>query len=188
MSINQRRVPSILAAVLASALTLTGLSGCSTAPTSAADRAALSADAKATLTTFKAKDPTLSGLLKKSVGYAIFPNIGKGGFLIGGSYGQGEVYERGKLIGYADVKELSAGATVGAQNYSQMLIFLRQSDLDNFKRGDWSLTGNVSAVALTKGGAGTTDPNKGVIALVDTKGGLMAEAAVGGQRYRFTPK
>ena len=76
---------------------------------------------------------------------------------------------------------------MGAQNFSQILIFLTPSSLDSFKKGDFSVGANVSAVALSAGAAGTTDPSKGVIALVDTKGGLMAEAAVGGQRMRFTP-
>lgn len=179
---------SIPAALLAGGLAMGGmLSGCSVAPPTAGEKAALSTNAKATLASFKAKDPTLAPLLRQAVGYAVFPSIGKAGFILGGANGRGEVYERGRLIGFADVTEITAGATVGAQTFSQVLIFLRQSDLDSFKSGNWAATGNISAVALSKGGAGTTDPRKGVIALVDTQGGLMAEAAVGGQRYRFIP-
>lgn len=176
-------------AILIGSLTLicVGLGGCTTSPKSETDRAALSASGRGTLATFKAKDPSLGPLMKKAVGWAVFPNVGKGGFLLGGTYGKGEVFERGKLIGYADVSEISAGLQVGAQNFSQILLFLRQTDLDRFKQGNWTVSGNVSAVALSAGAAGTTDPSKGVIALVDAKGGLMAEAAVGGQRYRFVP-
>jgi lipid-binding SYLF domain-containing protein len=190
MAQGKRLFATIPAALLAGGLAMGSLlSGCaSTAPQSAGDRAALSAGAQATLATYKAKDPTLAPLLKKAVGWAIFPNIGKGGFILGGSYGRGEVYEHGKLIGFADISEVTAGAQVGAQTFSQILVFLRQSDLDAFKRGSWAATGNMSAIALTKGGAGTTDPKSGVIALVDATGGLMAEAAVGGQHFRFSPK
>lgn len=171
----------VLAAVLL-------LGGCTTtAPKSATERAALSASAQGTLSSFKARDPSLSPLLNKAVGWAIFPEIGKGAFGLGGSYGRGEVYERGKLIGYADVSELSLGFQVGAQSFSEILLFLRPEDLERFKQGKWAASGNVSAVALSEGAARTTDPSKGVIALVDAKGGLMAEAAVGGQRYRFSP-
>jgi lipid-binding SYLF domain-containing protein len=161
--------------------------GCSTAPKSTEDRAALAASAQGAFASFKAKDPTLQSLLNKSVGWAIFPDIGKAAFWVGGSYGRGEVFERGKLIGYADLTSVSAGFTWGAQSYSQLLLFLRQDDLDKFKRGDWSLEGNVSAVLLTTGAASRTDPSKGVIAIVDTKGGAMAEASLGGQHFRFTP-
>lgn len=180
---------SMLAALVIGGLTAGGLLvGCATpAPQTAAERSALTASSRGTLAAFQARDPSLRPLLQKAVGWAVFPEVGKGGFGLGGSYGRGEVYQRGKLIGYADISEFSAGLQVGAQSFSQILIFLRQEDLDRFKRGNWTVSGNVSAVALAAGAAGTTDPSKGVIALVDAKGGLMAEAAVGGQRYRFVP-
>jgi len=161
--------------------------GCKVEPKGEGDTAKLTLDAQASVETYKAKDPTLQALLDKSVGYAIFPDVGKAGWIVGGSYGKGEVYEGGKKIGYADISEVSAGFQWGAQNFSEMLIFMKQADFDKFKQGDYSVGANVSAVALTKGAAGTTDPSKGTVALVDTKGGLMAEAAVGGQRMRFRP-
>lgn len=164
------------------------LTGCSTAPKSEDKAAALSANVQATLASYKAKDPSLQPLLDKAVGVAVFPDIGKAGWILGGSYGRGEVWEKGVHVGYADVSEVSAGFQWGAQNFSQILVFLRQDQLDKFKTGDLALTANVSAVALTEGAAATTDPSKGVIALVDTKGGLMAEAAIGGQRMRYSPK
>jgi lipid-binding SYLF domain-containing protein len=161
------------------------LGGCSAEPKNEADATKLSANADAALTGYKAKDPSVVPLLDKAVGYAIFPDIGKAGWILGGSYGKGQVYENGKMIGYADISEVSGGFQWGAQNFSELLIFMRQSDLDDFKKGDFSVGANVSAVALTEGAAGKTDPSKGVIALVDTKGGLMAEAAIGGQHMRF---
>ena len=159
--------------------------GCQTSPKTEADKQKLTADAQAALAGYKAKDSSLQALLDKSVGYAVFPDVGKAAWFVGGAYGRGEVYEKGKKIGYADISEVSAGFTWGAQNFSELLIFMKQEKLDEFKKGDWSVGGNVSAVALSAGAAATTDPSKGVIALVDAKGGLMAEAAVGGQRMRF---
>jgi len=176
---------SVLALVVIAGAGL--MCGCSTAPKSEADATKLSANASAALTGYKAKDPSLNTLLDKSVGYVIFPDIGKGGWIVGGSYGRGEVYEGGRMIGYADISEVSAGFQWGAQNFSELLIFMKQENMDKFKTGEFAVGANVSAVALTAGAAGTTDLSKGVIALVDTKGGLMAEAAVGGQRLRFTP-
>jgi len=163
------------------------ISGCKTEPKTEGDAATLSANADATLTGYKAKDPSIQTLLDKSVGYAIFPDIGKGGWIIGGSYGRGEVYEKDKHIGYADIKGVSAGFQWGAQNFSELLIFMSQTEMDKFKSGEFSVGANVSAVALASGAAAATDPSKGVVALVDTKGGLMAEAAVGGQQMKFQP-
>lgn len=190
MSFGKGFSGTIGAVLCAAGLLAAGLlGGCATTatPPSAADRAALAASVKGTLAAFTAKDPSLTPLLKKSVGWVIFPEIGKGAIGFGGSYGQGEVYERGRLAGYADVSEISFGLQLGAQSFAELLLFLRPEDLARFKRGDWALTGNASAVALTEGAAGSTDPAKGVLALIDAKGGLMAEAAIGGQRYQFQP-
>ena len=174
-------------AALAAAVTAGLALGCSTAPKDPGKSAALAANTQAALASFKAKDPSLQGLMDRAVGWAVFPDIGKGGWILGGSYGRGEVFEGGKKIGYADISEVSAGFQWGAQNFSQILVFMKQEELDKFKRGEWSASGNVSAIALTSGAAAKTDPSKGVIALVETKGGLMAEAAVGGQRMRYQP-
>jgi len=178
------------AAVLVAAgiMAVAPITGCSATPKTEAKADALTANVQATLATFKAKDPSLQPLIDKAVGWAVFPDVGKGGWIIGGSYGRGEVYEGGTLIGYSDISEVSAGFQWGAQNFSQLLLFMRQDELDKFKQSQWSGSANLSAVALTEGAAGKTDPSKGVIALVDTKGGLMAEAALGGQRMRFTAK
>lgn len=172
-----------LLATIGSAL----LVGCSTAPKTEGDTAALATNTQAAIQSFKATDPTLEPLMNKAAGWAVFPDIGKAGWILGGSYGRGEVFQGGQKIGYADISEVSAGFQWGAQNFRQILVFMNQAELDKFKQGDFALGGNVSAVALTAGAADKTDPSKGVIALVETKGGLMAEAAVGGQRLRFRP-
>ncbi|HVT88252.1 MAG TPA: YSC84-related protein [Tepidisphaeraceae bacterium] len=162
------------------------MAGCSASPRNEKQAASLDIESKAALESFKAQDPTLKGLMDKAVAYVVFPTIGKAAWIVGGSYGKGQVYDRdGQMIGYADVSEISVGLQGGAQAMSELLIFLKQSDVDNFKSKEFSLGGNVSAVALTAGAAAKSDPSKGVIALVDTKGGLMAEAAVAGQRIRY---
>ena len=163
------------------------LIGCQPTPKNEGEKAEVAANAQAAMVTFKTKDPSLQSLIDKSAGYAIFPDVGKGGWIIGGSYGRGEVYEGGRKIGYADITGVSAGFQWGAQNFSEMLIFMRPADLDKFKGGEFTAGANVSAVAASAGAAAAADVQKGVIAVVDTKGGLMAEAAIGGQRIRFTP-
>src|SRR5215207_2453045 len=119
--------------------------GCSTAPKTEADTAKLAANVEATLAGYKAKDSSLQALLDKSVGYAIFPDIGKAGWIVGGSYGRGEVFQGGTKTGYADISEVSAGFQWGAQNFSEMLIFLKPEDFESFKQTDFSLGANVSA-------------------------------------------
>ena len=186
MRIEMKKM-SLVSVALAAAVSAVLVVGCSTAPRDEGSTRELAINSQAAIDSFKAKDPSLASLMDKAVGWAVFPDIGKGGWIVGGSYGKGEVFEGGKKIGHADISEVSAGFQWGAQNFSEILLFMNQQELDKFKDGDWSLGGNVSAVALTEGAADKTDPSKGVIAVVDTKGGLMAEAAVGGQRIRFAP-
>src|SRR4051812_21508661 len=177
---------SILRGTLVGAAIL--LAGCtSPAVKKESDRATLAAEASAGVDAFTNEDPSLKPLMDKAVGYAIFPDIGKAGFIAGGSYGKGEGFERGQKTGTADITQATFGLQIGAQTFSELLLFMRQEELDDFKTGELKLAGNVSVVAIKSGAAGTADPSKGVIAFVRTKGGAMGEASVGGQRFRFSP-
>ena len=163
------------------------LLGCSPTPKKTSDQATLASESSAALDGFKNTDPSLAPLLDKAVGYAVFPDIGKAGFIAGGSYGKGEVFEGGRKIGRADITQATFGLQAGAQTFDELILFMRPEDLQDFKAKEYALAGNVSAVAIKSGAAGTADTSKGVIVFVRTKGGLMAEASVGGQRFRFQP-
>src|SRR4051794_34115191 len=173
---------AVVAAALAAAVPQLG---CNTAPKEPADQATLASASNAALDGFKNADPSLSDLLDKSVGYAVFPDVGKAGFAIGGSYGKGEVFENGSRVGYADITQATFGLQIGAQTFGELIIFLRPEDLKEFKENRFALTGNVSAVVIKSGAAATMDTGKGVVIFVRAKGGAMAEASVGGQRFRF---
>jgi lipid-binding SYLF domain-containing protein len=164
-----------------------GAGGCTTAPKSGEERAALSRESDASLASFRAQDPTLDELLSRSVGYAIFPDIGKAGFIAGGAYGRGQVFQNGMLIGYADVSKGSIGLQAGAQTFSELIIFLRQEQLDRFRRSEFAFSADVSAVAIKAGAARAADYSKGVVVFTQSKGGLMAEASLGGQQFTFVP-
>ncbi len=172
-------------AIAVSALLLIGCT--SPTPKQESDRKTMASASAASLDGFTNDDPSLKPLLDKAVGYAVFPDVGKAGFIAGASYGKGEVYEGGKMIGYADITQGTFGLQAGAQTFDELLVFMRPQELNDFKSGEFKLAGNVSAVAIKSGAAGTADTSKGIIAFVRTKGGLMAEASVGGQRFRFTP-
>ncbi len=174
--------------VFATALILGGgVGACSTEPKTESQKSTLDAESSAALTAFKNSDSSLQSLLDRSPGYAVFPEIGKAGLGIGGSYGRGEVFEGGKKIGYADVVKGTIGLQIGAQTFSELIIFLNQKTLDTFKKGEMEFGADVSAVAIKSGAAATADHSKGVVVFVRTKGGLMAEASVGGQKFTFKP-
>src|SRR5437016_795427 len=81
------------------------LVGCSTAPSSERDRRELHGAAQDTIDTFERTDPYMKRFLDRAYGYAVIPGVGKGGFLVGGAYGNGEVYERGVSIGWCDMSQ-----------------------------------------------------------------------------------
>lgn len=163
------------------------LAGCSTEPKTEAGKSTLSSEVSASLQSFKNADSSLQSLLDRSIGYAVFPSVGKGGFIVGGAYGQGEVFEKGVKIGYADLTKGSVGLQAGAQTFDELIVFLTQAQMDKFKAGKFSLSADVSAVAIKSGAAAASDYSKGVIVFTQTKGGLMAEASVGGQGFSFKP-
>src|SRR5688500_11356468 len=77
--------------------------GCNTAPKNQEQKDVLRTEADAAVKAMAAKDPSLQNFMNGAHGYAVFPNIGKGGLIVGGSYGRGVVYEQGEFIGYADL-------------------------------------------------------------------------------------
>jgi len=144
-----------------------------------------------------------------SVGYAVFPTIGKGGIGIGGAYGKGKVYKNGAVIGTSDMVQVTIGLQLGGQAFSQIIFFENEAALNNFTSGNFEFSADASAVAITAGasagantgggtsaGASSSKNNadttsagyrKGMAIFTVAKGGLMYQATLGGQKYSFDP-
>jgi len=137
---------------------------------------------------FREKDPSIETFFEKSEGYAVFPTIGKGGIGIGGAYGKGEVYRKGKLIGYASLKQASYGFQLGGQTFREIIFFQTEEALNKFTVGKFEIGAQVSAVALKKGAAASAEFSNGMAVFTMTKKGLMYEAAVAGQKFKFFKK
>lgn len=174
--------------ISATAMVACVLAACATAPKTTAERDSLEARADATLQSMKARDPGLTDVLQSSYGYAVFPEIGKGGMVVGAAYGRGVVYERGQKVGYVELNQGSIGAQLGAQSFAELIVFRDQFDLQRLKAGNFSLGGNASAVALTAGAAATARFQNGVAVFVVPRGGLMAELSISGQQLNFQPR
>jgi lipid-binding SYLF domain-containing protein len=178
--------PALTTAALASTLLLgTCNIGCSTSPKDEAGKQILASETQALLTRYKAEDPTLASVLDASVGYVIFPSIGKGGIGIGGAYGRGEVYEKGARIGYADMTQATIGLQLGGQEYAELLVFRSAEKFANFRSGNFAFTADASAVAISAGAAAATKFEGGVGVFTISKAGLMYQATLGGQRFTY---
>jgi lipid-binding SYLF domain-containing protein len=164
------------------------LGSCATAPASPEDKAALVTEARTRRQQMQTEDPSLGALLQKGYGYSLFPNVGKGGLVVGGAYGRGVVYERGQHIGYSDLSQGSVGLQVGGQSFSELLVFENKEALERFKAGRFGFAAGASAVVLKSGAATTATFVDGVAVVVQPIGGVMVEAAIGGQQFTYQPK
>jgi lipid-binding SYLF domain-containing protein len=152
----------------------------------ATDHQAIAA-AHATVASFKKADPTMAAFLERAPAYAVFPTIGKAGLGIGGAHGNGVVFQNGKPIGRTSVTQVSIGLQAGAQEYAEIVVFETPADLQRFTRGNFEFAAGISAVAVKTGVAQNARFSNGVAVFTGTKGGLMLEASVGGQKFGFEP-
>jgi len=141
-----------------------------------------------TIAKFKQADSSMNVFFDKAYGYIVFPGIGKGGFIIGGGHGDGWVYEKGTLIGRATVTQLTVGAQIGGQSFSEIIFFADKKTLDDFKKGNWELSAQASAIMVKQGVSKDSSYDHGVAVFTMPKKGAMAEASVGGQKFKYTPK
>jgi lipid-binding SYLF domain-containing protein len=142
---------------------------------------------EAAIQLMKQTDPTLDKFFKSSEGYAVFPNVGKGAIGIGGAHGKGEVYEKGILIGRASLSQLTIGFQLGGQVYSEIIFFETKDTLQDFKEGAYKVSAQASAVAAADGVGANAKYEHGVVIFTLAKNGLMFEASVGGQKFKFIP-
>jgi len=159
--------------------------GCATAPQTEARRDTLQDRSIAVLDRFKTEDPTVDPFLSHAAGYAIFPSVGKGAAVVGGAYGRGVLYQHGQMVGYCDMTQASVGPQLGGQKYSELIVFETPDALNRFKQNDVTFAANASAIALKSGGAASAKYENGVAVFTRADTGLMAEAAIGGQRFSY---
>lgn len=144
----------------------------------------------------------------RSYGYAVFPTIGKGGFIVGGAHGKGRVYAQGGYVGDTSMTEVSVGAQAGGQAFSQIVFFEDKRSFDEFTSGNFEFGAQAQAVAITAaatasaGSTGSTAGasggkkdastigkyHKGMAVFTVAKGGLMYTASIAGQKFSYKPR
>ena len=80
------------------------------------------------------------------------------------------------------------GAQIGGQSFMEIIFFKNKAALADFKQGNFELNAQISAVAAKEGASKDASYDQGVAVFTMPRGGLMAEATVGGQKFEFTPK
>ncbi len=146
------------------------------------------AKAQESIATLKESDPSIQRFFDAASGYVVIPTVGKAGFGRGGARGKGVLYENGVLTALVTMTQLSFGFQWGGRAYSEFIFFEDAETLDNFKRGNFEMGAQVSAVANTAGASADTNFNSGMAIFTQAKGGLMYEASVGGQKFKVEPQ
>ena len=167
---------------LAAAVPLTPLAAETSAPSEA-----ITAEAERAIYAFKSADTGLITLFNNSAGFAVFPSIGKGGLIFGGEYGKGLVYQSASPVGEATLTEINVGPQVGGGTFYEVLFFETAESLANFKEGHFEMSAEVDAIAAAEGAALNAKYREGVLIFTRPRTGLMAQAAIGGQKFSYKP-
>lgn len=136
---------------------------------------------------FRRSEPGLARFFDGAVGYAVFPAVGKGAAVVGGAHGSGVLFEHGEPTGLATLTQVTVGAQLGGQSYSEIVFFETPDALARFKESQLAMAAQVSAVVARSGASADARYSRGVAVFTLPKAGLMAEASVGGQRFAFRP-
>jgi len=175
----------LMAVVGLGALSL--VAGCATAPERPESRAVLEAEVNEAMAAFESRYPIAKVYLNQSYGYAVLPKVFKGAFWVGGAYGQGIVYEQGHKAGYCSMTQATLGFSFGGEFFREVIFFSDKAALDRFRRGTFTFSAQATAVAVETGAAAKVDYRDGMAVLVMTDAGLMVDASVGGQKFKYVP-
>lgn len=160
---------------------------------SAANAKEINAEVNASLKQLRAMGPKQRDLLNKAVGVLVFPKIIKGGFMIGGQYGEGALRIKDRTAGYYTIAAASFGLQAGGQTFSYALLFMNQEALEYLRKSDgWAFGSGPSVVVMDEGLAASntsTTITHDVVAIPYGQSGLMAGLGLEGSKITpFHPK
>ena len=130
------------------------------------------------------KNPEMQHYFDEAFGWAIIPTVGKGAIGVGGAHGKGLLYVAGVPVANVTMNQITVGFQLGGQAYAEFIFFEDDVAVKEFKRSNYELGAQASAVALTAGASADADYSEGVAIFTYAKGGLMYEASVGGQKFK----
>jgi len=186
MRIGRRSVVGALSLIVA-------LAASPAQPAWAASAAEIDAKVDLALDRLLRESPTAQAVSERAVAVLVFPDIVKGGFGIGGQYGEGALRRNGATAGYYNVASASFGLQVGAQSYAQALFFMTDAALAYLDRvGGFEVGADASVAVIDAGVAVDVTSNTvqdPIVAFVFGQRGLMAGATIEGSKItRIRPR
>ncbi len=151
-----------------------------------ASKGEIDREVQTALQTLYDTEPGAKELQGKAKGILVFPNIVKGGFIIGGQYGEGALLKSGRTVGYYNSVAASYGLQAGVQSFGYALFFMSDEDLGYLEESNgWELGSGPSVVIADSGMAkslSTTTLQEGVFAFFFSQRGLMAGLGLQGTK------
>lgn len=141
-----------------------------------------------TIRAFMQDNKTITELVNKAYAYVVFPDVGKGGAVLGGAYGKGRAYRYGRWIGDVTLTQFTIGLQAGAQAYSEIIFFKTKRAFAQFKKGGLEESTQSSLVPIYSGFSGDVNFDKEVSVYTSAKGGLMLEASTGMQNFSYSSR
>jgi len=188
---NLSVMKKIVSSLVLSALTLLTVS-CATGPggskglTSTTDARQIEAKSRTALDKLYRTNPKAHDLAKNAKGVLVFPDIIKGGLVVGAAAGDGALYQRDQATGYYRSVSASYGLQAGLQKFGYALFLMDDTAMQGLnKSGGWELGSAPSLTVIDKGAAAslsTTTLNKGTYAIFFDQKGLMAGLGLQGTK------
>jgi len=155
-------------------------------PAMAASAAEINRNAQKALEDLYAKSPSAKTMGEKAVGILVFPGIVKGGFIVGGQYGEGALIKDGKTVAYYNTVAASYGLQAGLQKFGYALFFMTDSALEWIDKSDgWEIGVGPSIVVVDAGAAASmtsTTLQSDIYAFFFDQKGLMAGIGLQGTK------
>jgi lipid-binding SYLF domain-containing protein len=155
-------------------------------PAAAASTAEIDRDAQKALGDLYAKSPSAKTMGEKAIGILIFPGIVKGGFIVGGQYGEGALIKDGKTVAYYNTVAASYGLQIGLQKFGYALFFMNDSALKWIDKSDgWEIGVGPSIVVVDVGAAASmtsTTLQSDIYAFFFDQKGLMSGLGLQGTK------
>jgi lipid-binding SYLF domain-containing protein len=146
----------------------------------------LDAAANTSLKSLYASNPNAKALGRKARAILVFPDIVKGGFMVGAETGNGVLRQNGRTIGYYNISAASYGFQAGLQTFGYALFLMNDSAMAYLHNtGGWQIGVGPSVVIVDQGMAHTltsTTLTQDVYAFVFNQQGLMAGAGLQGSK------
>jgi lipid-binding SYLF domain-containing protein len=163
------------------------------APALAADAAVIDARVNLAMGKLWKEAPQARDIADRARGMLVMPEVVKGGFIVGGAYGEGALRLNDPVVGYQkhggyySVSAASIGLQIGVQSTSHVLFFMTDKALRKFQRSDGWEIGADAEVTFPEAGLNTgidsSTFEKPVIGIVFAEDGLLLGVSLAGAKY-----